>query len=184
MIDGSQATNRVAHGGAFAALLLCLFLAWPAAAGRNLEGEAAPDFVLKSLDGSNQRLSEYQGSVVILTFWALRCGDCRDQLVKLDAIQQQYGPQGLKVLSVSIDKHRHRVEEMAREMQLDFPVLVDEKKRVAKLYDPGKMPLTVLIDPAGQVRHVHEGYRGKDTQIYTAELESLLADFGPLTDQG
>lgn len=184
MDNGSQGKSSFARGGALTALLLCLFLAWPAAAGRSLEGEAAPDFVLRSLDGTNLRLSEYQGSVVILTFWNLRCGDCREQLPELNAMQAQYGPQGLKVLSVSIDKHVHRVEEMTRSMQLDFPVLVDLKKRVAKLYDPGKLPLTVLIDPAGNVRHVHKGYSGKDPLIYTAELESLLADFGPLTDQG
>jgi peroxiredoxin len=184
MDNGRQGTSGIACGGALTALLCCLFLAWPAAAGRTLEGEAAPDFVLKSLDGTNRRLSEYQGSVVILTFWAARCGDCREQMSQLNAMQTQFGPQGLQVLSVNIDKHLHQVEKTTQGMQLNFPVLLDRKKRVAKLYDPSKLPLTVLIDPAGNVRQVHQGYGGKDTLIYTAELESLLADFGPLTDQG
>jgi len=184
MDNGNQGTCGVARGGSFMALLLCLFLAWPAVAGRNLEGETAPDFVLKSLDGVNLRLSEYQGNVVILTFWNVRCGDCREQLPQLNQLQAEYGAQGLRVLSVNLDKHVHRAEEMTRGMQLDFPVLLDLKRRVAKLYDPGKLPLTVLIDPAGDVRYVHKGYSVKDPLIYTAELESLLADFGPLTDQG
>jgi hypothetical protein len=33
-------------------------------------GSAAPDFALKDLTGANQRLSEFQGEVVVLTFWA------------------------------------------------------------------------------------------------------------------
>lgn len=184
MDNGSQGTSGITRGGAFVAVLLCLFLAWPASAGRNLEGEAAPDFALKSLDGTNERLSEHQGSVVVLTIWNVRCGDCREQLLQLNALQTQYGSQGLQVISVNIDKHLHRVEETTRGMQLNFPVLLDGKQRVAKLYDPGKLPFTVMIDPAGTVRHVHKGYSGEDSLIYTAELESLLADFGPLTDQG
>lgn len=184
MDNGSQETRAVSRGGVLTALVLCVFLAWPAAAGRDLKDATAPDFVLKDLDGNNTRLSEYQGSVVVLTFWAPWCGDCREQLPQLNAMQAEYGVRGLRVISVSVDNHVHRVEEMARGLELDFPVLLDLNKRAASLYDPGKMPLTVLIDPAGTVRHVHEGYRGKDAQRYTAQLESLLADFGPLTDQG
>ena len=99
-------------------------------------------------------------------------------------LQARFGNQGLRVLSVSLDKHVHRVDEMVRGMQLTFPVLLDTRKKIARLYDPGKMPLTVLIDPAGTVRYIHEGFHGQDVQTYTAEVEQLLADYGPLTDQG
>jgi peroxiredoxin len=184
MYHGSQGMRTRVRGRGCLTLLLGLLLAWPASAGRNLEGEVAPDFVLKSLGGDNLRLSEYQGSVVLLTFWAPWCGDCREQLSTLNAMQSRYGLSGLKVVSVSLDKHVHRVEEMARGMQLNFPVLLDLNKQVARLYDPGKLPLIVLIDPAGHVRYVHEGYRSNDKQLHTAQLEKLLADYGPLSDQG
>jgi len=183
MLKGKE-TRTVWRGRVITTLLLCLFLALPAVAGRDLKGEAAPDFVLRSLSGDNTRLSEYQGRVVMLNFWAPWCGDCREQLPRLNAMQTRYGPRGLQVLSVSIDKHVHRVEEMANGLQLDFPVLLDLNKRAAKLYDPGKLPLTVLIDPAGNVQYVREGYSGQDQPLYESQLEKLLADYGPLTDQG
>ena len=58
---------------------------WSGAAGTvsaatALKGAEAPDFVLKSFSGKNLRLSEYRGEVVMLSFWATWCGDCRAQL--------------------------------------------------------------------------------------------------------
>src|ERR1019366_3967811 len=35
-----------------------------------LVGKPAPDFVLKSMDGRNLRLSEFRGQVVLVNFWA------------------------------------------------------------------------------------------------------------------
>jgi peroxiredoxin len=184
MTNGRQRAGGITRGVSMAGVLACVLMAWPALAGRNFTGEAAPDFALKSLAGTNQRLSEYQGNVVLLTFWVPSCGACREQLSQLNDVQARMSARGLRVLSVSIEKKRRAVEDMARGLDLDFPVLLDSDKQVARLYDPGKMPLTLLIDPAGTVRAVREGYRGEDLPALTAELEQLLADYGPLTDQG
>ena len=45
----------------------------------------APDFALRSVAGSNHRLSEHRGEVVALIFWASWCGDCRRELERLRA---------------------------------------------------------------------------------------------------
>ncbi len=49
-----------------------------------LLGHAAPDFALRSFSGTNVRLSEDRGDVVVLTFWGSQCDPCRKQLQALD----------------------------------------------------------------------------------------------------
>ena len=74
-------------------------------AATQLLGAEAPDFVLKSLSGKNLRLSEYRGDVVMLSFWATWCGDCRAQLDELGAMRDRYQDAGVELLAVSLDQN-------------------------------------------------------------------------------
>ena len=72
---------------------LALGAAWAAssfAAAPTLVGKDAPDFVLKSLDGSNLRLSEFRGQVVLVNFWARWAGDSRQEMPALNRINTTY----------------------------------------------------------------------------------------------
>lgn len=166
------------------AIVLAWLLAASPTSAAELAGKTAPDFALKSFTGENLRLSEYRGGIVLLTLWASWCGECREQLSGLQQLHDQYGEQGLAVLSVSVDSKPRRAQELVAGLGLDYPVLLDSDKQVARLYDPRFMPLTVLIDPAGTVRYVHEGFTRSDTEIYAAEVEQLLVAYGPATNEG
>jgi peroxiredoxin len=164
--------------GSSAWLIALTILAVPLAAwsARPIIAEAAPDFALKSLTGANLRLSEYRGEIVIVNFWSTRCGRCRDQLSKLDALYSEHREKALQLLSVNIDKNQDAVREAVASLRLQFPVMLDEQKTVSRLYDLGAMPFTVFIDHAGTVRYIHAGYQRGDEQIYGNEIEILLAE--------
>lgn len=155
--------------------LLCI-LAGTTLASSALTGQEAPDFALKSASGSNMRLSEYRGEVVMINFWATWCGPCRQEMPLLDDLYNRYQRVGFQLLGVNIDDDSRRAMQMVEELGVNFPVLFDETKEVSRLYDVEAMPVTVLVDRSGTVRHVHLGYKPGYEEKYLSEIRSLLRE--------
>ncbi|MFT3907661.1 MAG: TlpA disulfide reductase family protein [Steroidobacteraceae bacterium] len=138
-------------------------------------GEAAPDFALPGYTGSNVRLSEYRGEVVVLTFWSSRCGQCAQQLAALDQLQSTYRSAGLVTLAVGIDDDETRAAEFARSHDWRIPLLKDRDKQVGRAYGVDRLPTTVLIDRSGHVRYRFRDYRSTQSD-YLMQLRALLDD--------
>ena len=145
-------------------------------AASSLEGQVAPDFVLRSATGENLRLSEYRGDVVLINFWATWCGPCRQEMPLLDDLYGRYQRVGFNLLGINIDEDSRRAMQMVQELGVNFPVLFDENKEVSKLYEVEAMPVTILVDREGIVRHVHHGYKPGYEEKYLTEIRSLLRE--------
>ena len=156
--------------------LLVMVLAATSLASSGLEGQPAPDFALKSSTGENLRLSEYRGDVVMINFWATWCGPCRQEMPLLDELYTRYARVGFNLLGVNIDDDSRRAMQMVEELGINFPVLFDSRKEVSKLYEVEAMPVTVLVDRAGNVRHVHHGYKPGYEDKYLDQVRSLLRE--------
>lgn len=162
---------RIILPGAVLAILMGASLA-----SSGLTGQTAPDFVLKSATGENLRLSEYRGDVVMINFWATWCGPCRQEMPLLDELYGRYQRVGFNLLGINIDDDSRRAMAMVNELGIKFPVLFDEDKKVSKLYEVEAMPLTLLLDREGTVRHIHHGYQPGYEQKYLNEIRSLLRE--------
>jgi len=136
-------------------------------------GVTAPDFVLKSTDGHNLRLSEYQGDVVVLAFWASWCGSCRSALTDLNAIAIAPDADGPVVLGVNLDGDGGRAASIAQSLGLKFPTLLDSHQTVGRLYDVEALPLTLLVDRDGIVRA-----SWASAPVPQAELNRVLEEIG------
>ena len=151
-------------------------LATSSLAASDLAGLPAPDFALKSSTGENLRLSEYRGDVVMINFWATWCGPCRQEMPLLDQLYSRYERVGFSLLGVNIDDDTERAMDMIKELGVSFPVLFDSRKEVSQLYDVDAMPVTVLVDREGTVRHVHKGYKPGYEEMYLDQIRSLLRE--------
>lgn len=139
-----------------------------------LLGQGAPDFALKATSGTNFRLSEHRGEVVLLTFWGSRCGQCGGQLSALSRLVDTYRSAGLAALAVNVDDDQAAAAEFASAHPVSFPVLLDPDKAVARAYRVDNLPLLLLIDRAGVVRHVHRDHRSGDERKVLERIRPLL----------
>ena len=163
-------------GIAAVAFCLVLFSPDPARSAQSMTGQAAPDFALRTLESQNIRLSEFRGEVVLINFWATWCGACQQELTALDDLYAKYNRAGLVMLGVNIDDDAGRAAEMVRKLKVSFPVLMDEHKEVARLYQLQDMPVTLLVDREGVVRVWYDNYKPGHEKQYLERVRELLKE--------
>ena len=154
-----------------AAACLCV----PALSHAVAVSEVAPDFTLKSVDGTNTRLKEFRGKVVLINFWASWCGPCRQEMPLLEKIDERYKAAGFTVLGVNVEGKAGPAKEVASKAGVSFPVLVDENQKVSELYDLESMPSSIVVDRNGVVRYVHRGYKPGDEAKYLEVVKKLIS---------
>ena len=156
-------------------LAVCAALA-TGAASTAVAADTAPDFTLKSRDGTNLRLSELRGQVVMINFWASWCGPCRQEMPLLDALFEQYEPLGFTLLGVNVEQDTADAERLLKDAPVSFPVLYDPDNSVTKAYDVVAMPSTILVDRDGNMRFVHHGYKPGYEDDYQAQIRELIKE--------
>jgi peroxiredoxin len=139
-----------------------------------LIGREAPDFALHAVAGGNVRLSEHRGDVVVLSFWGSRCTPCRAQLAALNKSLATYRSAGLQVYGINVDDDQTRALEFAHGQAVAFALLLDPAKNVSRTYEVDNLPMTVLIDRGGVVRHVMRDFNPKAQELYLQQLRALL----------
>lgn len=156
--------------------LFCLFLAVNIAHAGESKKVPAPDFTLKSMSGSNVRLSELKGDVILLNFWASWCGPCRTEMPLLNKLHNKYKGIGFTVLGVNVEESNTAAIDFLDENKVSFPILWDSKNEVSKQYSVSAMPTTVMIDRDGQVRYIHKGFQDGDERIYKKVIKKLVRE--------
>jgi peroxiredoxin len=136
----------------------------------------APDFTLKGDNGTNLKLSELRGEVVLINFWASWCGPCRQEMPVLSELQKKYKDLGFTVLGVNVEEDSAPARKLLREAPVSFPVLFDTQNKVSRAYNVVAMPSTVLVDRDGNVRYRHNGYQpGAETE-YLEKVRTLVRE--------
>lgn len=139
-------------------------------------GKPAPNLVgLVSVNGPALSTEGLKNRVVVVDFWAIWCGPCRQSMPALSALQTRYGAQGLTVLSISTDPV-DRAAAFARDIGLRTTVAVDKEGETSQLYGISVLPTTFVVDRRGVVRDVILGYdRTQDARL-DATVRALLAE--------
>jgi peroxiredoxin len=158
------------------ALAAALAVALPVLAGTGTTGAPAPQFSLASREGKDVSLTQYQGQVVMINFWASWCGPCRQEMPLLESIYKKYNKLGFTLLGVNVEPDSKAAIDWLKETPVSFPILFDKDSKVSKLYDVAGMPSTVIIDRAGKVRVLHRGYKPGDENEYLDSIRTLVRE--------
>lgn len=124
-------------------------------------------------------LAAYSGKVVYLDFWASWCQPCRQSFPFMDALEREYGPQGLVVIAVNVDTERRLAAEFLAENPVSFKIAYDPAGKLAEEWKLEGMPTTVLIGRDGKTRSRQVGFRKIDQETLRTTAARLLAEETP-----
>ena len=135
-------------------------------------GAPAPDFRLQSLDGTEVRLADLRGRVVLINFWATWCGPCKAEMPLFEDRYTTYRESGLEILAVNVGETTDVIRPFVDELGLGFPILLDPDLQVHDLYRVLGYPTTLTVDREGIVADVHVG------SWLDEQLDAVLRDHG------
>ena len=131
----------------------------------------APDFTLTALNDSIYNLSELEGKVVLINFWATWCGPCRMEIPEFNELYNSYHEKGLEILGISISDNKKQLKNFTKSFAVDYPLLYGntrEMNDILRAYGGVyAVPSSFLID-----------YKGKIVWKYPG---AILKDYDPLT---
>lgn len=135
-------------------------------------GKVAPHFSYPTPEGVMVSPEDYKGKIVVIDFWASWCGPCRSEIPHLKEVYEKYHPEGVEVLSVSIDKkkadwHKALAEENMEWAQVLAP---NAGKQTMKDYQFSGIPFIIILDKEGKI--VAKQLRGK---AIDQKLDELLS---------
>ncbi len=111
-------------------------------------------------NGQMQSISQWQGKIIVLNFWATWCPPCREEMPELSALNSEYNNKNVIVLGIAIDEIP-LIKEFTEETPVSYPLLAAENGGMelgASLgNNKGVLPYTLIIKPDGSVAKTYFG---------------------------
>ncbi len=113
-----------------------------------------PVFSMPDRYNKIRNITEWEGKVILLNFWATWCPPCRKEMPAFIQLQKKYAAKGFQVIGVALDE-TSKVNIFADKIGVNYPLLVGalNAAEISRAYGNagGQLPYTVFISRQGQL---------------------------------
>ena len=124
-----------------------------------------PDFTLPDVSGQPHAISEWQGKLRVINFWATWCGPCLKEIPEFIELQNRYADKGLQFIGIAVDSPE-AVATYLNSININYPILVGDMPAISIAHELGNhidaVPFTVIVNQQGQIIHQHAGEFSKE----------------------
>lgn len=117
----------------------------------------APDFSLTTFEGQTVVLSDLQGRVVVINFWASWCKPCEEEAEFLEQAYRMFKDQGVVFLGVDYVDTEREARAYIERFDISYPNGPDLGTRISQAFRIGGVPETFVVRPDGTIDSVQIG---------------------------
>jgi len=132
-----------------------------------------PNFGGTDIEGRPVSLNNLRGRVVLVTFWARWCLECRPEMAQFEQLHRDFSEQGLGVIGVNVREGNATIASYAKDLALTFPLVPDTDGEIYTAFGVIGLPTTFLIRRNGSAAALAIGARDWN-QAPARELIKLL----------
>lgn len=118
-------------------------------------GKKSPELtfeIILNFERSSANLSDFNGKIIILDFWATWCAPCIKSFPQLEQLQEKY-KHDLQIITIT-DDSKERIKQFLEKRNMSLPIVIDEKRNLVKIFPHRTIPHTVVIDKSGIIRAI------------------------------
>lgn len=131
------------------------------------------DFLVTTLDGKDLRLSDLQGSIVMVDFWSSWCPPCRAEAPVLAEAYERWSEFGVEFVGISIWDNEDDVLDFVQRHGIVYPNAIDDDGNIAVEFGVKGIPEKFFVNPQGEiVRKVN----GPNTSQSLDEVLTQMSD--------
>ncbi len=127
-------------------------------------------------------MSDLEGKVVLMAFWASWCVPCRMELPEINRIARIYGQENVSVVAINMGEDLKTTRPFLDEIlehgneKLAMQLTSDPKSSVAGSFGVFGLPATLLFDASGKLRADYTGYDGDMADTLIGQIAVLIAE--------
>jgi peroxiredoxin len=116
----------------------------------DLTGVPAPSFTVTTFDGKQVSLANYNGTTLLVNFWATWCGACKVEMPWLSQLREKYASRGFEVLGIlTDDAPPEKVATITQKYGVKYPILMCNHKTAQAYGGLLDLPESFFIDRHG-----------------------------------
>lgn len=113
--------------------------------------EKNADFLVTTLDGSELRLSDLRGSIVMVDFWSSWCPPCRAEAPVLVEAYERWSKLGVEFVGISIWDDEDEVRDFVMRHGIAYPNAIDDDGGIAVEFGVKGIPEKFFVNAEGEI---------------------------------
>lgn len=143
-------------------------------------GDQAPDIEIRYTDGTQKKLSDFRGKIVMIQFTASWCGVCRKEMsfIEKDIWQKHKKNPDFALIGIDLKESKDKTISFAEELKITYPLTLDPEGKAFYSYAAQGAGVTrnIIIDKKGKIVFMTRLYDPEEFQEMCQVIDGLLKE--------